>query len=176
MLFVGLDVIGGFVTEINVTSPTGIRELDKQFGTDIGRLLLDAILRRLEATRAPAALQRCARRVLALREGRPPVRDRLLAMLFFARCCTGWSSSASPSTPTAGDAESAPGLEVLLVSDELPEARQATTTATYLAQRTQLGSGNTARIGRAAQSTDRARRRCITRAARRATRSRHAAT
>ena len=32
MLFVGLDVIGGFVTEINVTSPTGIRELDKQFG------------------------------------------------------------------------------------------------------------------------------------------------
>ena len=36
MLFVGLDVIGGFVTEINVTSPTGIRELDKQFGIDIG--------------------------------------------------------------------------------------------------------------------------------------------
>ena len=31
MLFVGLDVIGGYVTEINVTSPTGIRELDKQF-------------------------------------------------------------------------------------------------------------------------------------------------
>ncbi|MDE2137319.1 MAG: glutathione synthase [Gammaproteobacteria bacterium] len=49
MLFVGLDVIGGFVTEINVTSPTGIRELDKQFGTDIGGLLLDAIVRRLEA-------------------------------------------------------------------------------------------------------------------------------
>ena len=33
MLFVGLDVIGGFVTEINVTSPTGVRELDRQFGT-----------------------------------------------------------------------------------------------------------------------------------------------
>jgi glutathione synthase len=49
MLFVGLDVIGGFVTEINVTSPTGIRELDKQFGTDIGGLLLDAIVRRLDA-------------------------------------------------------------------------------------------------------------------------------
>src|SRR5512138_561596 len=31
MLFVGLDVIGGFVTEINVTSPTGVRELEKQF-------------------------------------------------------------------------------------------------------------------------------------------------
>ena len=47
MLFVGLDVIGGFVTEINVTSPTGIRELDKQFGTDIGELLMAAVERRL---------------------------------------------------------------------------------------------------------------------------------
>ncbi len=47
MLFVGLDVIGGFVTEINVTSPTGIRELDKQFGIRIGELLMAAIERRL---------------------------------------------------------------------------------------------------------------------------------
>jgi glutathione synthase len=49
MLFVGLDVIGGFVTEINITSPTGIRELDKQFGIHIGELLMDAIERRLAA-------------------------------------------------------------------------------------------------------------------------------
>ncbi|WP_026213039.1 glutathione synthase [Faucicola boevrei] len=35
LLFVGLDVIGGFITEINVTSPTCIREIDDQFGTDI---------------------------------------------------------------------------------------------------------------------------------------------
>ena len=49
MLFVGLDVIGGTVTEINVTSPTGIRELDKKFGIDIGGLLIDAIDRRLAA-------------------------------------------------------------------------------------------------------------------------------
>ncbi len=49
MLFVGLDVIGGFVTEINVTSPTGIRELDKQFGTDIGDLLMAAVDKRLRA-------------------------------------------------------------------------------------------------------------------------------
>ena len=49
MLFVGLDVIGDFVTEINVTSPTGIREIDKQFGTDIAGLLMDAIARRLAA-------------------------------------------------------------------------------------------------------------------------------
>lgn len=46
MLFVGLDVIGGFVTEINVTSPTGVRELGKQFGIDIADLLMDAIARR----------------------------------------------------------------------------------------------------------------------------------
>jgi glutathione synthase len=47
MLFAGLDVIGGYVTEINVTSPTGVRELDRQFKLDIGRLLMDAIERRL---------------------------------------------------------------------------------------------------------------------------------
>jgi glutathione synthase len=47
MLFVGLDVIGGYVTEINVTSPTGVRELDKQFGVQIAGLLMDAIQKRL---------------------------------------------------------------------------------------------------------------------------------
>ena len=46
MLFVGLDVIGGFVTEINVTSPTGVRELGKQFGIDIADQLMGAIARR----------------------------------------------------------------------------------------------------------------------------------
>ncbi|MBK8481389.1 MAG: glutathione synthase [Proteobacteria bacterium] len=53
LLFVGLDVIGNFLTEINVTSPTGIRELDRQFGLNIAGLLLDAIASRL-AARAPA--------------------------------------------------------------------------------------------------------------------------
>jgi glutathione synthase len=53
MLFVGLDVIGGYVTEINVTSPTGIRELDKQFGITIGDLLMQAIERRLHASPRP---------------------------------------------------------------------------------------------------------------------------
>jgi glutathione synthase len=47
MLFVGLDVIGGYVTEINVTSPTGVRELDRQFGLDIAGTLMDAIARRI---------------------------------------------------------------------------------------------------------------------------------
>jgi glutathione synthase len=47
MLFVGLDVIGAYVTEINVTSPTGIRELNKKHGVDIGGMLIEAILRTL---------------------------------------------------------------------------------------------------------------------------------
>src|SRR5450432_1351855 len=49
MLFVGLDVIGDYVTEINVTSPTGIRELNKKHGVDIGSLLVNAIERKLGA-------------------------------------------------------------------------------------------------------------------------------
>ncbi|HET9189084.1 MAG TPA: glutathione synthase [Rudaea sp.] len=43
MLFVGLDVIGGFLTEVNVTSPTCIRELDAQFDLNIAGQLFDAI-------------------------------------------------------------------------------------------------------------------------------------
>jgi glutathione synthase len=47
MMFVGLDVIGDYVTEINVTSPTGIRELNKKHGVDIGGMLVEAIHRTL---------------------------------------------------------------------------------------------------------------------------------
>jgi glutathione synthase len=54
MLFVGLDVIGGFVTEINVTSPTGVREIDKQCGTNLAALLIDAIDKRLAGRAARA--------------------------------------------------------------------------------------------------------------------------
>jgi glutathione synthase len=43
LIFVGLDVIGDYLTEINVTSPTCIRELDAQFGIDIGAQLMDCI-------------------------------------------------------------------------------------------------------------------------------------
>jgi glutathione synthase len=46
-LFVGLDVIGDFLTEINVTSPTCIRELDALYGLDIAGDLIAAIERRL---------------------------------------------------------------------------------------------------------------------------------
>lgn len=43
LLFVGLDVIGEYVTEINVTSPTCIREIDAQFGTSIADQLFDVL-------------------------------------------------------------------------------------------------------------------------------------
>jgi glutathione synthase len=45
---VGLDVIGGYVTEINVTSPTGVRELDKQFHVNLADLLMEAIAKRVK--------------------------------------------------------------------------------------------------------------------------------
>ena len=48
LLFVGLDVIGPYLTEINVTSPTCIRELDKLYSTDIASQVIDAISARLE--------------------------------------------------------------------------------------------------------------------------------
>lgn len=43
LIFVGLDVIGDYVTEINVTSPTCIREIDTQFGTSIADTLFDVL-------------------------------------------------------------------------------------------------------------------------------------
>lgn len=43
VLFAGIDVIGDYLTEVNVTSPTGIRELDQQFDLNIAGLLFDAI-------------------------------------------------------------------------------------------------------------------------------------
>lgn len=49
LLFVGLDVIGDYMTEINITSPTCIRELDKAFDLNISALLFDAIEKRLTA-------------------------------------------------------------------------------------------------------------------------------
>ncbi|MCP1728406.1 glutathione synthase [Natronospira proteinivora] len=45
LTFVGLDVIGDYVTEINVTSPTCIRELDKLYGSNIAGELMDALAR-----------------------------------------------------------------------------------------------------------------------------------
>ena len=51
VMFAGLDVIGDYLTEINVTSPTGIRELDREFDLDIAGLLMQAIEARLRERR-----------------------------------------------------------------------------------------------------------------------------
>ena len=47
LLFVGLDVIGDYLTEINVTSPTCVRELNDAYGLDIAGDLMDCIVSRL---------------------------------------------------------------------------------------------------------------------------------
>lgn len=49
MLFVGIDVLGDYLTEINVTSPTGIREIDNAFGVSVCETLFDAIQTKLDA-------------------------------------------------------------------------------------------------------------------------------
>ena len=48
ILFAGIDVIGDYLTEINVTSPTCIRELDHQCGLDIGEMLMAEIESQLQ--------------------------------------------------------------------------------------------------------------------------------
>jgi periplasmic protein TonB len=83
-----------------------------------------------------------ASRALKLREGKAPVRDRLFVMLFLAALAHGLVILGLTFNSSLGDKGGAPGLEVLLVSDEVPEADR-NDSATYLAQRTQLGSGNT---------------------------------
>jgi glutathione synthase len=57
LYFVGLDVIGGFVTEVNVTSPTGVQEIDRLDGTNLEARVLDFVERRaarLDRSGAPA--------------------------------------------------------------------------------------------------------------------------
>jgi glutathione synthase len=47
VVFAGIDVIGDYMTEVNVTSPTGIRELDSIYDLNIAGTLFDAIEKRL---------------------------------------------------------------------------------------------------------------------------------
>lgn len=49
LVFVGIDVIGDHLTEVNVTSPTCVQELDQQFGINISAQLMDHIQSRLSA-------------------------------------------------------------------------------------------------------------------------------
>ena len=53
VLFAGLDVIGDYLTEINVTSPTGMKELQKLGGLDVAATLFDALDARLAGRTKP---------------------------------------------------------------------------------------------------------------------------
>lgn len=50
ILFAGLDIIGDYLTEINITSPTGIRELESIYNVNISARLLDSIEKTLDAS------------------------------------------------------------------------------------------------------------------------------
>ena len=48
MVFVGIDIIDGCLTEVNVTSPTGIRELNRLYGTKLEADLVDCVQAKLD--------------------------------------------------------------------------------------------------------------------------------
>jgi protein TonB len=81
-------------------------------------------------------------RALIPREGSAPVRERLLMTLFIAALIHGMIILGLTFAGNGGHDAAGRGLDVLLVSDELPTADR-NDNAAYLAQRTQLGSGNT---------------------------------
>jgi protein TonB len=83
-----------------------------------------------------------ASRALTLREGAAPVRDRLLTTLFLAGVLHGMVILGVTFSAAVSGSDGAPGRQVLLVSVEIPESER-NDSATYLAQRTQVGSGNT---------------------------------
>jgi glutathione synthase/RimK-type ligase-like ATP-grasp enzyme len=51
----GIDVIGDHLTEVNVTSPTGVREIDALCGTTLADLIVEHIEQRCQALRAHPA-------------------------------------------------------------------------------------------------------------------------
>ena len=78
---------------------------------------------------------------MQLREGNAPTRDRLTTTVFMAALVHGVIIVGVTFGGVKHDAPGAPGLEVLIVSNDVPEAR-LNADAAYLAQRTQLGSGD----------------------------------
>jgi glutathione synthase len=53
LLFTGIDVIGDFMTELNVTCPTGIRELQRDSGIPVAERIIDAIASKLDGRPKP---------------------------------------------------------------------------------------------------------------------------
>jgi periplasmic protein TonB len=83
-----------------------------------------------------------ALKALVPREGAVQVRDRLLMTVFVAAVVHGMIILGLTFSSGIGSGDAAPGIDVLLVSDELPTA-SSNDSAAYLAQRTQLGNGTT---------------------------------
>ncbi|HEU4854548.1 MAG TPA: glutathione synthase, partial [Nitrosospira sp.] len=52
LMLVGLDVIGDYLTEINVTSPTGMREIADQTGFNVAGMMVDALEKSAVANRS----------------------------------------------------------------------------------------------------------------------------
>ena len=48
LYFVGIDIIDGFLTEINITSPTGIQEINRLDGVNIEKSIIDFVLKSLK--------------------------------------------------------------------------------------------------------------------------------
>ena len=51
LYFVGLDIIGGYLTEVNVTSPTGVQEIDRLDGANLEAKVIDFVESRVAALR-----------------------------------------------------------------------------------------------------------------------------
>jgi glutathione synthase len=51
LIFTGIDVIGDYLTEINVTSPTGIRQVIEFGGKDIAAMIWDVVEKKVAAQR-----------------------------------------------------------------------------------------------------------------------------
>jgi protein TonB len=81
-------------------------------------------------------------KLLAMKEGVAPVRDRLTTTVFLAALAHGIILLGISFGAAVAEPDALPTLEVLLVSNEIPESR-TNPDADYLSQRTQQGSGNT---------------------------------
>ena len=69
ILFAGLDVIGGWLTEVNVTSPTGVREINALDGVTLEAAVLDVVERRWAARRCCRWRRRAGTRPAAAGRG-----------------------------------------------------------------------------------------------------------
>ena len=137
LLFVGLDVIGDYLTEINVTSPTCVRELDAQFGLNIAGQLFDVIEQHVIGKR-----HRVSTTAVASPAPDPIGATMLFSLLLHGVLLLGITFhfvKPNPSLPT---------LDVTLVNVANQEAPDK---ADFLAQANNSGGGQSDRAARPSQ-------------------------